>query len=179
MNQLNETYRQVEKYDQSTQLIPTAGKLSIWYKLVSIKRDIGMRIKDLRELLLRLNFGIQKFLKLGESSGDWRKSRYAPVISALKVAKYDTEQAIDKGLNIVNALGHLSAALNGADKHYSVSGHVDLEEQQNYHEVTSGFQSDNPRYIKQRSTEWFDIRKEPVVTGSTCNKALGLGKLKQ
>ena len=43
----------------------------------------------------------------------------------------------------------------------------------------TGFQSDNPRYIKQRLTEWFDIRKESVVTGSTCNKALGLGKLKQ
>ena len=56
LNQLNETYRQVEKYDQSTQLIPTAGQLSIWYKLVSIIRDIGMRIKDLRELLLGLNF---------------------------------------------------------------------------------------------------------------------------
>lgn len=129
MNQLNETYRQVEKYDQRTQLIPTAGKLSIWYKLVSIIRDIGMRIKDLRELLLGLNFRIQKFLKLGESSGDWRKSRYVPVINTLKVAKYDTEQAIDKGLNIVNELGHLSAALNGADKHYFVSWLVDLEEQ--------------------------------------------------
>ena len=56
LNQLNETYRQVEKYDQSTQLIPTAGQLSILYKLVSIIRDIGMRIKDLRELLLGLNF---------------------------------------------------------------------------------------------------------------------------
>jgi hypothetical protein len=54
LNQLNETYRQVEKYDQSTQLIPTAVKHSIWYKLVSIIRDIGMRIKDLRELLLVL-----------------------------------------------------------------------------------------------------------------------------
>ena len=92
MNQLNETYRQVEKYDQSTQLIPTAVKHSIWYKLVSIIRDIGMRIKDLRELLLVLSFRIQKFLKLGESSGDWRKSRYAPVIDTLKVAKYDTER---------------------------------------------------------------------------------------
>ena len=70
LNQLNETYRQVEKYDQSTQLIPTAGKLSIWYKLVSIIRDIGMRIKDLRELLFGFNFRIQKFLKLGESSED-------------------------------------------------------------------------------------------------------------
>jgi len=159
LNQLNATYRQVEKYDQNTQVIPTAGKLAIWYKLVSIIRDTGMRIKDLRELLLRLNFGIQKFLKLGESSGDLRKSRYAPVISTLKVAKYDTEQAIDKGLNIVNELRHLSAALNGDDKHYSVSGQVDLEEQQNYHELRSGFQSDNPRYTKQRSTEWFDIRK--------------------
>lgn len=91
LNQLNETYRQIEKIDQSTQLIPTAGKLSIWNKLVSIIRDIGMRIKDLRELLLGFNFRIQKFLKLGESSKDWRKSRYAPVISTLKVAKYDIE----------------------------------------------------------------------------------------
>ena len=140
-------------------MIPTAGTLSIWYKLVSIIRDIGMRIKDLRELQFGFNFRIQKFLKLGESSEDWRKSRYAPVINTLKVAKYDIEQAIDKGLNIVNELGHLSAALNGVDKHYYVSGKVDLEKQHNYHELRSGFQSDNPRYIKQRSTEWFDIRK--------------------
>ena len=68
--------------------------------------------------------------------------------------KYDTEQAIDKGLNIVNELGHLSAVLNDADKHYSVSEQVYLEEQHNYHELRSGFQSDNPRYIEQRSTEW-------------------------
>jgi hypothetical protein len=118
-----------------------------------------MRIKDLRELQFGFNFRIQKFLKLGESSEDWRKSRYAPVINTLKVAKYDIEQAIDKGLNIVNELGHLSAALNGVDKHYYASGKVDLEKQHNYHELRSGFQSDNPRYIKQRSTEWFDIRK--------------------
>ena len=160
-------------------MIPTAGKLSIWYKLVSIIRDIGMRIKDLRELLLGFNFRIQKFLKLRESSEDWHKSRYAPVISTLKVAKYDIEQETDKGLNIINELGHLSVALNGADKHCSVSGQVDLEEQHNYHELRSRFQSENPRYIKQRSAEWFDKSKEYVVTGSTCNKALGLGKLKQ
>lgn len=67
---------------------------------------VGLRIKDLRELLLQLNFGIQKFVKLSDNTGDWRKSRYAPVISSLKVGKYDTEQAIEKGLTITNNLDY-------------------------------------------------------------------------
>lgn len=44
---------------------------------------------------------------------------YAPVISSLKVATYDTEQTINKALNIVNELGQINASLNGFEKLYS------------------------------------------------------------
>ena len=36
---------------------------------------------------------------------------------------------------------------------------------------------ENYQYIKQRTTEWFQIRKNARVTGSTLNKALGLDTL--
>lgn len=53
-----------------------------------------------------------------------------------------------------------------------------MTKQENNHELRSGYQTDNPRLIKQRSKE-FNIRKEAVLTGSTCNSALGLGNLEQ
>lgn len=129
-------------------------------------------------MLLQLNLGIPKFVKLSENTGDWRKSRYSLVISSLKVGKYDTEQAIVKGLNITNNLGYLCDSLNRNCRHYSKSGLVNMTKQENNHELRSGYQTDNPRLIKQRSKE-FNIREEAVLTGSTCNSALGLGKLEQ
>ena len=35
-----------------------------------------------------------------------------------------------------------------------------------------------PEVVKQRSKEWFDLRKKLKLTGSTCYNALGMGKLK-
>ena len=35
-----------------------------------------------------------------------------------------------------------------------------------------------PEVVKQRSKEWFNLRKKLKLTGSTCYNALGMGKLK-
>lgn len=54
-----------------------------------------------------------------------------------------------------------------------------VTEQENYHQLKSNLQVDETRFIKQRSDIWLTIRKDSMVTGSTCNKALGLETLKQ
>ena len=38
---------------------------------------------------------------------------------------------------------------------------------------------DVPAVVKQRSERWFQIRKTPLVTGSTIHKAIGLDSLKK
>ena len=179
---IQETKTNVEKCDHTgtgTDKLTTTTKVYLLQKLKSIVTVVSKRIKDLRDVSLKLNFGIQKFVKLGEVTGDWRKSKYAPVVSSLKVGKYDIDQAIGKGLTLVNELGHISSTLNGAQNHYSKSGDVDMTHQLNYHQLYQNYQTQDSRYVKQRTDQWFTFRSEALVTGSTCNNALGLGRLKQ
>ena len=89
------------------------------------------------------------------------------MISSLKVSKYDVMQSISSGLNIINEICRISANLNGCEQLYSYSGVVDLTKQRNYHQLKANVTTDDNRFVKQRSNEWFDIRKEAMVTGST------------
>lgn len=83
--------------------IPENALLATVGILRSFVQMISHRIKDLRLVIVRLQLGIEKFTNLGDQySKHWSKSRYAPVISSLKVSKYDAEQAIESALQIIN-----------------------------------------------------------------------------
>ena len=128
---------------------------------------ISTRLNDLRNVLLRLNQGIHKFLKLGESTGDWRKSRYAPVIGCLKVAKYETEQAILNALRLIKDICLVCAKANKSQRLFAYSDEVNLSSQGNYHQLRPDNDPSDTTKVKQRTERWFEIRSKALVTGST------------
>lgn len=72
------------------------------------------------------------------------------------------------------------SVLNATDITYSKTDSVSMINQENYFPILKrNIQPNNSRYIKQRATEWFNIRKQARVTGSTLNAAAGPGTLKQ
>ena len=177
---VDEMIQRISKYDLADVTgIPSVVMAELTEDLQKLIVTISLRVKDLRYVLLRLNQGIQKFLKLGESTGDWRKSRYAPVIGCLKVAKYDTEQAILNAMHLLNDICLVCAKVNKTQNLYCYASEVSLSSQGNYHELRPNNDPSDTTHVKQRTDPWHSIRKEALVTGSTCNVALGLGQLKQ
>lgn len=138
--------------------------------LIEIIMMISERLKDLREVGLKLTRLIKKLLKMGEvEKGNWKNSRFAPAISSLKVNKYDVDQAIETALRLNNNLCTVIATLNEQRHVYSESGLVDLKRQGNYYQLKAIVDCSDSQYVKQRSEEWHKIRKKAAVTGSTCN----------
>ncbi|XP_060583246.1 uncharacterized protein LOC132739551 [Ruditapes philippinarum] len=62
---------------------------------------------------------------------------------------------------------------------FAANGIVDMDEQENFHQLKTNVSSNDSRHVKQKSEKWFEIRSKAMVTGSTCNTALGLGLLKE
>jgi hypothetical protein len=140
-------------------------------------------MKGLRGMLLSMERTINKCVYL--SGENWRKSTFLPVISSLRVTKYDIEKTIEDGLGLVNKLFQIGATLNGSQYKYAVCvlSALDIHQQDNYVPLKSSeCDSNDPaqwRFIVQKTPEWFEIRKKAHVTGSTCTAALGLVTLKK
>ena len=62
---------------------------------------------------------------------------------------------------------------------FAYSDEVNLSSQGNYHQLRPDNDPSDTTKVKQRTERWFEIRSKALVTGSTCNVALGLGQLKQ
>ena len=69
--------------------IPQSDNKVLLEQMRNTVKMISGRLKDLRENMIKLNQGIEKFTQLGESeNNNWRKTKYAPVISSMKVYKF-------------------------------------------------------------------------------------------
>ena len=146
--------------------------------MTSIKM-IARRFKALREAKLSLQRSVHKFVTLGEKEGkDWRKSSLLNVISSLKTTLYDVNSCISKLLDIVDNLGYYVSTLHAKQHLYVLGKVVNLTVQENFYELTEDREASLPRYIKQRTEMWHNIRKTAKATGSTINTALGLDSSK-
>jgi hypothetical protein len=54
-----------------------------------------------------------------------------------------------------------------------------MSEQDNFFQLNTDHSTDDSRLMPQRTDAWFATRGKAMVTGSTCQKAVGLGKLKE
>ena len=79
------------------------------------------------------------------------------------------------------------ARINRNTQCFLGTGTVDLEKQKNLRILLKpqtiefsnpGILNDNPEYVKQRTVEWFDNRRQSRITASTMHNALGLRTLK-
>jgi hypothetical protein len=65
------------------------------------------------------------------------------------------------------------------DSHFCKSDVNVMTEQGNFYQLDPDNLTEDSRLTPQMTDKWFEIRKEAMVTGSTCHKAVGLGKLKE
>ncbi|CAG2250716.1 unnamed protein product [Mytilus edulis] len=141
---------------------------------------IGHKIRDLRKAKVGKHMAYDKFLKMTE--GDWRKSRYAFVISSLKTSLFEISSCIEDALSCIDKLGCITAEMRGLRNLYCEGKVLDLNRQDNFDCLQiPNDKSDvsDSSIVKQRSDAWHKIRNTAHVTGSTCNKALGLETLKK
>ncbi|KAH3755835.1 hypothetical protein DPMN_190534 [Dreissena polymorpha] len=103
----------------------------------------------------------------------WSKSKFALVISCLKVNKYDANQAIESSLRIIKNLCKFCSIFNGYKHCYSMEDTVDIAKHEKYHQLKSDIPRENPKTTKQKTETWYKITNRSSVTGSTCYTALG------
>ena len=109
-------------------------------------------------------------------------------ISYIKTQIVKASSCVNQSLQCVDELGSQIATLNGVGMFYQkgVGIQVDLDRQGNYIcllDIEDGvIDSENLGnfcdILKQRTDEWFELRKGAVITGSSFYWALGLGTLK-
>ena len=143
-------------------------------RLISL---LSHRIKDNREVLVGKQIALENFKKMG--GFDWRKSKYLYVISALQTSIHQLNHNIKDSLRAIDQLGLACAGLNGVSPLYASGSEVSLDAQNNYICLNGDcdVQGEDPQ-VKQLSPAWHQLRGKAKVTGSTCNKALGLDNLK-
>lgn len=89
---LQEMTDRVQKYK-----LDSTGKEAIKEDIHTVVKTISIRIKDLRQLTSLRVEAVQKFKALGMPN--WRKSKYAFVISSMQTSLFEIKEAIASALN--------------------------------------------------------------------------------
>ena len=142
---------------------------------------VSIRIKDLRMLLMKQKLALSKFEK--EAGDDWRNSRYVYAISSIQAQIYQVRNVVRQLLDVNNEVLSLGASVRNTSHSFVSGTHIDCFTQDNWITLKEPNQlpvevKSEGRFIKQRSTEWFDLRAGYKVTGSSLYGALGLDLLK-
>ena len=153
-------------------------------KLLSVFQHIGRRLEIVRELKNKKAYALSKL----ESKLDKLMTKDQFLMNHLKTYVYQCSNTIKDVTDNLNGLCELIAALNEAIQNFVKDKTVDLTLQGNFAELmpprhvaeSLGTDSQNipTEYVKQRSAEWFEVRKSVKVTGSTVQKAVGIDSLK-
>jgi hypothetical protein len=165
-----------EKGIKTINEIPCKIASELTTTLKRIVRSLGLKNKALRERATSLEQAENKFKKLG--GDDWKSSKYYPVICSIRVSKTEIKSQISESLQIANEIASFCSIFNNTQSLFCRSDSVDIQKQTNLNQLNKEYATDETRYICQRTEKWFQIRKSAMVTGSTCNTAVGLGKLK-
>lgn len=153
--------------------------------LFDIFEILCQRLKVLRQYLVGKETNLNKIMEKSEkqSPGDWKKSKYAYAISAMKTNIGMTKDCIDSLLRVNDRICKYFSYLNGSETSFVIGKEADMNNQPNYFCLRSEFYTETKsqctKFLQQRSDEWFELRKQAKVTASTMNTALGLRTLKE
>ena len=151
-----------------------------------VVQTLSCHIKCLREAkvhheILRSSFK-RKIAKFPEQG-----SRYKLAFSDIDAFIAKADHVIKDILDMNAKWCCVMAAINRNTQCFLRSGTVDMEQQRNYRILLKpnaiearypGFLDDNPEYVQQRTPEWFAIRRQSRITGSSMHNALGFRTLK-
>lgn len=149
-------------------------------QITAVLQTISSRLQDTRDLVVRQTFGLNKFKGMG--GDNWKESRYVYVISGLQASLYRLSEFSRNALTTIRHMLSYSSYIQQSISPYAVDNHVNFSVQQNIamlRESTGALTEIEPRYVKQRSDIWFEVRKQACVTGSTLHSAIGLRGLKE
>ena len=159
---------------------PSFTNFSAYKNLCKTVNILSVRLKDLRKLDVTLNNSMVKFRKLG--GDDWKNSKYVYAISSIQASQYQLREVVTKLLKVIDDIMEAGADMCMSGD-YVKSGEVDPSFQQNWIRLKPPAELPpsciKPQYTQQRSDEWFKLRTESPVTGSTVYVVLGASTLKE
>ena len=169
----------VESVIREWQSMSDAEKID---KLTGAVLILSNRIKDLRVLYMKQRLALKRFHK--EAGEDWRTSKYVYAISSVQALMFQIQSIVKRCLDTNELMLKIGATINKADVCFSSASEIDTYSQKNcvtLKEPTGLPEefSDDARFIKQRSPEWFALREQFRLTGSKLYEAMGLDTLKK
>ena len=93
--------------------------------------------------------------------------------------KRDKKNKIADSLRIVDDLAFVGVTMQGFQMTCCRSNTVNIAKQENLYRLNESYETSDSKYICQKTDKWFEMRQKANITGSTCNAAAGLGKLKE
>ena len=155
-------------------------------KLKFVVEALSLRIKALREAKVRHEMLRSSFAKKVKKFPDMG-SRYKIAFAEIEAFIAKTDMVIKDILQMNVRWCLIMAKINKISQCIVTSGTVDLEKQRNLRllldpdvieRLIPGFIEDYPVYVKQRTPQWFAVRRHSRITASTMHNALGLRTLK-
>lgn len=147
-------------------------------------RICSLRIKSLREAKVRHEVLRESFKKRMKTF-PWKAKNFDIGMSEIDAFITLANRAITKLLKVNVEWCKIMAMVNQNEEHFQSEGPIDLDDQSNGWILLEpdvindhDFLLENPHYVKQRSTLWFDMRKQSKMTGSSMYNALGLRSFK-
>ena len=160
-----------------TKQLPEASKSQLKQDFDRICIKLSKNVQEIREVKRKKEYAKEKFIERGGS--DWRHGTFVYVISAIHAYLFDINCYLTRAGEVMETINRWNAYLQNSERMYAQDNVVKLQIQSNYiplPDVTT--ETENTRYIKQRTEQWLNIRKEAKVSGSTIYGALGLDGLK-
>lgn len=127
-------------------------------------------IFQIKEIKQKKDYAKTKLFERGGES-DWRKGKYVYAKSAIIAFIHDIDNYLDIASYITGRIALTVAYINNSD--IAEGTKVNLTENDKYKWVDTAITTENTRFVKQGSDEWFQIRKTVKVTGSTIYTAVG------
>ena len=171
----------VSDQDDSNFIDPSVAK-----ELKFVVQTLSYHIKSLREAKVRHEILRSSFTKKITKFPD-QGSRYKLAFSDIDAFIARADMVIKDLLDLNVKWCFLMAMINRNTQCFLSSGQLDLEKQRNHRILVKpsvieaahpGFLDNNTEYIKQRTTEWFNVRRLSRLTASTMHNALGFRTLK-
>ena len=169
-----------EPDNKSMKAVSVNLKTCLRDSLLYLINELSMDAQNIRLKQAKKEYAKDKFIERGGK--EWRQGHFAFVVSAIKAFLYDISCYLKCYKETLESICCHLAYINNAETYFVQGRNVNLDQQKNYKQLiadTDIAESNDTRRVKQRSEEWFKLRKSAVVTGSTIFQALGLESLKQ
>jgi hypothetical protein len=176
---MSEETKEIQDTQENWESITSEQKMERLFKIVNI---VSLRIKDLRHLFQNQKAALRKFEK--EAGDDWRTSKYVYAISSIQAVIYQIRVLVKRLLSTNDSLLKLGSRLQLSFANFCEEKTLDAFTQGNWISLKSHAEelpnpfSNDIRFIKQRTNQWFEKRGHFKITGSKLYDGIGLDTLK-